>query len=98
MFIVNSFIVVTSGDYSDYSIHDCFKVLRDFCPASLQAEFRSDMDGHEQGRYINPDRFIAWLVAFGYVQQIDYHEWNVDSNMYTTAPTTPINFPTEIKG
>ena len=86
-------IVVTSGSYSDYSIHAHLKFLKDFDIIEAEKEYAASLipDLIEQYRYRDTDPikywnrnapsitgFVAWLIANQYAEEMDVDELHAD--------------------
>lgn len=80
-------IILTSGDYSDYTVVDAVKVLkpfnsREYLLAHPKAQFseicKTAIGSYQQVYLSSPDGFIASLIQDGYIEPFTYrlaHEW-----------------------
>lgn len=65
-------LCVDSGEYSAYSVHGFFVVLRDFDPL---AELAAHMDAHPEQReryHFRQESYLAALLANGLLMEVDY--------------------------
>ena len=69
------FLRLSSGDYSDYGIRLVCRVLKEFDEHEVYDNY-----GGEKGDYeFDTDEFIAYLIKEGFIEEIDYTEWNCES-------------------
>jgi len=65
-------LCVDSGEYSDYSVHGFFVVLRDFDPnAELAAHLKANPD-QRQNYHFREESFLAALLAKGLLMEVDF--------------------------
>ena len=73
-------LLLTSGEYSDYSAHALGRVLEDFDPEALQAEWLRLHPDQATDYRANLGAFIAWIINDkALVEELNYREMNVGS-------------------
>lgn len=70
--LAGQFLVVTHSDYSDYGYHGIYRVLLAYSPARVEEDFKAAV---ECGITDQQKRFVAWMVAEGYWEQIETEEF-----------------------
>jgi len=72
-------LVLSTGEYSDYGIGIICKVLKDFTEEETAKSYKLHKKTKDQwgGKYeLEEEEFIAILIRQGYVEELDYKEWN----------------------
>lgn len=65
-------LCVDSGQYSDYSVHGFFVVLKDFYPTIELKEYLIAHPEQIENYSFSGERFLAMLLAKGLLLEIDY--------------------------
>lgn len=73
------FLVLSSGEYSDYHLRGLFVVDQDVRPADLKDEYLkiNPDEGKEYG--FNTENFLNFLKDKGLIHQVHYYEWLLES-------------------
>lgn len=69
------FLILSSGEYSDYGIRLVCRVLEGFD----EREVYDNYDGKKEDYCFDTDEFSAYLIKKGFVEEIDYREWNCET-------------------
>lgn len=83
-------LLLTSGEYSDYSVNSVLRVKRDCDLTWLAVQYTLQVPVKRNPRTneaevlldISIDSFVAWLLAQGWVTEIETDEINLDSYAY----------------
>jgi hypothetical protein len=68
--------LLSTGEYSDYTVNALVKVLIDFDAAKAIKNYQIESPIDEDRSYSDGlDKFIAYLLSHGYVEQIEYREF-----------------------
>lgn len=85
------FLVITTGEYSDFGIREYVRAMRDFDTKEVSDAFRSSGPykevlewavDDEPSTYGSDDRFMAWAIREGYFAPVDaaeVQEWHIGS-------------------
>lgn len=73
----DSILLITTGDYSDYYVQGLFKVIKEINKITVVSEFNEACPA--VGRDDRQSKFLAWLAASGYVEDIEHEEWHIGS-------------------
>jgi hypothetical protein len=65
-------LCVDSGEYSDYSVHGFFVVLRDFDPMTELADHLEAHPEQRESYRFEKDSYLAALLANGLLMEVDY--------------------------
>lgn len=83
-----SILTLETGEYSDFTYHGPFKVLKDINQRQVvelfRAQWKPTLDpGEELGAWDNhpdPYEFMWWLTKEGYIEDIaSHHSWHIGS-------------------
>jgi len=68
---------ISTGEYSDYSVHGVFVAREQIDTKALKAEWLVDHPQQNEDYSFNDHQFIAWLAAKGLMEAIDSWEWHI---------------------
>lgn len=68
---------VTTGEYSDYSIHGVFRAIEEIDADALRAAFLTENPDQDEEYSFECDRFLVWLVRKNLLESIDSFEWHL---------------------
>lgn len=76
-FEVGELVVLSCGEYSDYSIYALFRVKKRFEPRELFQRWFDLVPLNEWGhKYFNEEDLTEYLVQEEYIERIEYFEWH----------------------
>lgn len=67
-------ILITNGEYSDYSVSGIFKLLTNKTPNELKQKYLKEYPEQCEDYGANFYKFIGWLSSNGYVEDVEYQE------------------------
>jgi len=73
-------IVISDGEYSDYTIAGCFVTCKPFTVISAVEAYK------EVGGGTTLSQFVEFLVREGYLKPTKVYEWQVDTDYRTPVP------------
>lgn len=82
MIAAGTILVIETGEYSSYTFHGPFRVVRDFDQAEAVAAHRAQHRPTEDDVYDHPtpETFLGWLNKEGMIEPIDgVVSWHVGS-------------------
>jgi len=71
-------LMLTSGEYSDYSVNGVFVVQKGFNKREIINEFVKETKPFDEDMdlfYVDERDFVAWIHKKGLVTDINYTEW-----------------------
>ena len=69
---LDTVLVLETGEYSSYTFHGPFKILKEFDQAKISKEFTSSwVPKYEWIKRPETDDFIAWLVTQRYIEPME---------------------------
>jgi hypothetical protein len=68
---------ITTGDYSDYSIHGVFRALREINADALQETWLTNHPEQRVHYNFREDEFLAWIAREGYMEAVNCFEWHL---------------------
>ncbi len=71
-------IIISTGEYSDYSLCGLFKVMKPFEFDSKKTEFLNIFP-KLVGSYDALDKFLPWLCSEGLIEDYPFTEWHLGS-------------------
>jgi hypothetical protein len=89
-----SFFTVTTGEYSDYSVHGVFRALQDIDPRALSKRYLSEHPDQAKEYHFEESQFLGWLAREGVIETVDSYEWHLSN--YSTIEMTVSNEISEI--
>lgn len=81
--IKSQILAVTRGEYSDYTLMDHFRALKDFDTDETKAAYNVVFPEHDF--LVDPDRhekYLAWCAEQGYIEVLsenEVQEWYIGS-------------------
>lgn len=85
-----SLLTITTGIYSDYSVHGVFKALQDIDANALRAEWLVLHPEQAQDYSFNEDAFLGWLARRNFIEALDCFEFHLSD--YSRADTMEVTF------
>ena len=78
-FAEGQLILVSNGAYSDYTVMNLWRVLKPF-DSQVIVEAWLTLHPEQRAAYHGDfDAFGAWVLAEGYVELVEHHEWFLGS-------------------
>ena len=78
-YITGQLLLFTSGEYSDFEVHELLRVTKDFEP---RAEVLAYLAEHPDQRHEyagKETQFLAWLIRRGVVETVEQSQFHVAS-------------------
>ena len=72
-------VIVTTGEYSDYSMGASFRVLKKVNLDDEHQKFELSLLGEDRDEWNDHTRFTAWLVSQGCVEEFKTVEFHMGS-------------------
>ena len=69
----------TKGDYSDYCILAIAKVKKTLRVNEIESAYLAAFPDQAEYGNFEADQLLAWLVKEGYVEELDFREFNLSS-------------------
>jgi len=85
-----SLLTVTTGVYSDYSVHGVFKALQDIDANILRAQWFVLHPEQAEGYRFDEDAFLGWLARLNFIEALDCFEFHMSD--YSRADTMEVTF------
>lgn len=77
-----SLLIVSTGEYSDYSVDGVFRAKSDIDPEALRSEWLA-LHPEQTVRYcFRDEQFLAWVAGKGLLEPIDCTEWHLGDYCY----------------
>ncbi len=71
-------VIISTGEYSDYSLQGLFKIMAPFEFEAKKTEFLNKFPELVES-YSALDKFLPWLVAEGLIEDHSFTEWHLGS-------------------
>jgi hypothetical protein len=71
--------IVSTGEYSDYSVSGLFRAKAELKPDDLLEEYLTQHPEERDGYNADFDRFVAWLTGRGLIEGVEHAEWHLGS-------------------
>lgn len=69
-------VAISSGEYSSYQVYSFFVVLKELNMPEVLASYVTTLSPDTLGQcWIKEEELINWLIAKGFLLEIDYTEW-----------------------
>lgn len=88
----DTLLVLETGEYSDYTFHGPFRVIKDYDEAEVIEGYKKGfIPEYEGDDSPDPHGFGGWMIAQGYLELLEHLSWHVGS--YGTFEAKPNTQP-----
>lgn len=75
-----SLLTISTGEYSDYSIHGVFRAIHNIDAETLRLRWLADHPEEAERYRFNAMAFLAAATKAGLVEQVECWEWHLDDD------------------